>query len=170
MKTKIIFIALSAILISSCTFPGYLPSSDAIDINRYGSQIKIIPMSGPVIQGELIAVDNNNLIILTDSVMNKKTGKIMNITPRVNVKHFKLQYAKSKNYWWSVPLLTAATASHGLYFIFSAPVNLLVTGLVTATGISDFQYNEKKITYDDLNMFARFPQGIPENVNVASIK
>jgi hypothetical protein len=33
-----------------------------------------------------------------------------------------------------------------------------------------FQYNEKNMSYEKLKMFARFPQGIPLNIDVASIK
>jgi hypothetical protein len=54
--------------------------------------------------------------------------------------------------------------------VFTAPINLMVTIVVTMSSEDAFQYNEKNMSYEKLKMFARFPQGIPLNIDVASIK
>ena len=33
-----------------------------------------------------------------------------------------------------------------------------------------FTYTEKDMTYEELRMFARFPQGIPPNVDIKDIR
>jgi hypothetical protein len=164
MKTKIIISGLFAISISSCTSPRYLPSSDKIDVNEYGSYIKIIHKTASNIDGELIAIDSNKIVVLTE-----ETKKCVTV-PITDVQSFKLRYAKPKHYGWTIPVYTLATIGHGLFLIFTAPINLIVTISVTASGEIAFKYSDKNMTYDKLKMFARFPQGIPTNIDIASIK
>ena len=164
MKNKIILTGLLAIIISSCTSPRYLPSSDKIDINQNGSYINIIPKTTANIDGELIAIDSNKIVVLSEA-----TNKCM--TVQINdVERFTLQYAEPKHYGWTIPVYTLATIGHGALLILTAPINLIVTASVTASGENAFQYSDKNMTYDKLKMFARFPQGIPPNIDLASIK
>ncbi|MEO6902695.1 MAG: hypothetical protein ABI315_06025 [Bacteroidia bacterium] len=172
MKTKITLIALLAILISSCSAPKYLPSSDKIDVNQNGSYIKVnfyraanIPRSLQTYYGgELIAIDSNKMVILSASTHKCATIQIK------DVKRFNLRYAKPKHYGWTIPLYTLATIAHGFLLIYTAPINLIVTTAVTISGENAFQYNKRNMTYEKLKMFARFPQGIPPNIDLANIK
>jgi len=164
MKTKIALIGLLIIFFSSCSSPRYLPSSDKIDVSEYGSYIKIIHKTAPNIDGELIAIDSNKIVVLTE-----ETKKCMTV-PVSEVKHFSLRYAKSKHYDWTIPLFVVLPFIHGAYSIFTMPIHLIVTISVTASGDNAFKYSDKKMTYDKLRMFARFPQGIPPNIDLASIK
>jgi len=164
MKTRIILIGLLLITISSCTSPSYLPSSDKIDVNEYGSYIKISGKTKSNIDGELIALDSSKIVILTE------TTKKCIIVPISDIRKFKLQYAQPKQYGWTIPLYTLATFTHGFFLIFTAPINLIVTISVAAGGENAFTYSDKNMTYEKLKMFARFPQGIPPNIDLASIK
>ena len=164
MKTKIILTGLIAIIISSCTSPRYLPSSDKIDVNQYGSYININRKTTSNVDGELIAIDSNKIVILLET-----TNKCMTV-PINDVKRFKLQYAKPKHYGWTIPLGIVLPFIHGLYSVFTLPIHLIVTISVTSSGERAFQYSDKNMTYDKLRMFARFPQGIPPNIDLASIK
>lgn len=151
-------------IISSCTSPRYLPSSDKIDVNEYGSYIKIFHKTASNIDGELIAIDSNKIVVLTEE--SKKCVTV----PISEVKRFTLRYAKPKHYGWTIPVFTLPTIAHGWFLIFTAPVNLIVTISVTAGGENAFKYSNKNMTYDKLKIFARFPQGIPPNIDIASIK
>jgi hypothetical protein len=164
MKTKIALIGLLIIFFSSCTSPRYLPTSDKIDVNEYGSYIKISHKTTSNIDGELIAIDSNKIIVLTED-----TKKCVAV-PVSEVKHFSLRYAKSKHYGWSIPLFAVYPFMHGWYSIFTMPIHLIVTISVTASGESAFKYSDKNMTYEKLRMFARFPQGTPPNVDLTSIK
>jgi hypothetical protein len=164
MKTKIIIIGLITILFGSCTSPRYLPSSDKIDVNEYGSYISITQRTASNIDGELIAIDSSKIVVLAE-----ETTKCVTV-PITDVQRFKLRYAKPKHYGWTIPVYTLATIGHGLLLIFTAPINLIVTISVTASGESAFKYSDKNMTYDKLKMFARFPQGIPTNIDLESIK
>lgn len=171
MKTKITLIALLAINISSCSTPKYLPSSDQIDVNQNGSYITVtlhqtenIPSELLNYDGELIAIDSNQIILLSAT---KK--QCISIRIKDNDR-FKLRYAKPKHYGKLIPVYTLSTLSHGIFLIFTAPINLIVTTAVAISGENDFQYNKRNMTYEKLKMFARFPQGIPHNVDVANIQ
>ena len=164
MKTNIALLGLFIVSLCSCSSSKYLPSSDKIDVNEYGSYIKLSNKAASNIVGELIAIDTNKIIVLSE-----ETKTCMTV-PVNEVKKFKLRYAKPKHYGWTIPVYTLATIGHGWFLILTAPVNLIVTISVTASGENAFTYNDKDMTYDKLKMFARFPQGIPPNIDLASIK
>ncbi|MBK6642764.1 MAG: hypothetical protein IPG39_16865 [Bacteroidetes bacterium] len=164
MKTNFALISLLLIIFTSCSTPGYLPTSYAIDVNEYGSYIKIIQKSASKIKGELIAIDNNRIIVM---VAETRKCKIVSLN---DVNHFKLRYAKPKHYGWTIPAFIVYPLIHGYYSIASIPIHLIVTISVTVSGESAFMYSDKNMTYEKLKMFARFPQGIPPNVDVASLK
>jgi len=167
MKTKLIILGmLFATVICSCTAPRYLPKSGDIDVNQYGSFIRIKSSSGPNIQGELIAIDSSHLVVLIDGDF----GKTAVLIPIEGISSFKLRYAHPRYYGWTIPVFTLATIGHGWYAIFTAPINLIVTTSVAASGAKAFQYSDDDMTYEKLKMFARFPQGIPTNIDLGSIK
>lgn len=164
MKTKIIFVGLFALILSSCTSPKYLPNSENIDINKYGSYINIARNAKPDFNGELIAIDSNSITILKAS-----TKKCITI-PMADVKRFELQYAAHKKHGWAIPFFSLLTLSHGIGLVATLPINLIVTISVAVGGKKSFTYSNKNMTYDKLKMFARFPQGVPEHINVDMIK
>jgi hypothetical protein len=161
MKNKVIILMIFAALSSQCTTPKYLPSSDKIDINTYGSYIYIHHKFGANVKGELISVDSSKLVVLT------KNRAVT--VPISEISSFTLKFARSKNYGYTVPLYTLATVSHGLFLIFSAPVNLIVTFLVSVRSQRAFSYSQREISYDKLKMFARFPQGLPPDIDMTKI-
>lgn len=141
-----------------------MPTSDKIDVNQYGSYIKIISGSNSKIDGELIAIDSHKIIVLTADSNKCSTVFIS------DVKKFQLKYAKPKHYGHTIPVFLLSTISHGLGSIITFPVNLIVIVSVTAAGNRAFVYSDKRMTFSLLNMFARFPQGIPPGVDLVNIK
>ncbi|MFT4534126.1 MAG: hypothetical protein ACJA1A_001484 [Saprospiraceae bacterium] len=136
-----------------------------VDVNEYGSHIKIIHKSLASVEGELIAIDSSEIVLLQDTNMNKCT-----VFKTADIKQFKLRYAKPKHYGWTIPLYTLATISHGIFLVFTAPLNLIVTIIVSVGGEKAFTYSDKNMTYEELKMFARFPQGIPSTVDIKDIR
>jgi hypothetical protein len=164
------------LIFGACSTPHYLPQSEVIDINAYGSFIKISLKNKEDIKGELLAADPGNLTVLTDTNFTKKVI----IVPLASISKFSLIYASPKKYGWSIPLFAVSTIVpfpdpeggglmpfHGFYSLLTLPVNLIVTSAVTRNA---FRYNNTTITYEQLKMFARYPQGIPSNISIKSIK
>jgi hypothetical protein len=140
-----------------------LPSSSKIDVNQYGSYIKITQKKASNIDGEFIAIDSNRIVVLQE-----ETKKCV-LVPISDIKHFKLRYAKPKHYGLAIPASLALPFMHGLYSILTIPIHLLVTISVSASGERAFKYSDKNMTYEKLKMFARYPQGLPPNIALDSI-
>lgn len=153
------------IVVSSCSAPKYVPESGEIPFSAYGSFIEVQQLTGPNIEGELIAVDSLTMFVLTGDDLRQ----LQNL-PVQNIEKFKLTYAQPANHGWTIPVYTLSTATHGAWLIFTAPINAVVTSLVTARGANAFTYNEKAMSYEKLRMFARFPQGIPPNIDSTTIR
>ena len=164
MNTKFILTLLAAVIVGGCAYPSYLPTSGEIDVNEYGSYIDISSSKKTNIKGELISIDSNNIIVLLE---NAQKCRVVSIS---EVEQFTLRYAPPPNYSWSMPLYSLFSITHGRYLLATLPVNLIVTIWVTASGSSAFTYSRQDMTYEKLKMFARFPQGIPLNVSIASIR
>ncbi len=154
------------ILVSSCSAPRYVPKLEEVPFSAYGSHIEVQQIKGSQIEGELIAVEDSALVLLTGA----ESAKQLQELPFNNISKFKLTYAQPQSYAWTIPVYTLSTASHGLFAIFTAPINIAVTSVVTSRGVNAFTYNEKVMEYKELRQFARFPQGIPPNVDRASIR
>ena len=167
MKTRtFIAIGILAASLFSCTGLSYLPESDTIDTNRYGSYIHVKIRDGGDAKGELLAADGKDLFVLNKDTTQQKILKI----PFGNVERFKLRYAKPKHYGWTIPVSIAVTVAHGWYSGITAPVNLATTTSVTLGGEEAFTYNERTMPLYKIRMFARFPQGMPSNVDLARIR
>ena len=163
MKTKLLFIVVISLFAFSCSSPKYLPTSDKIDVNEFGSYINVSMKKGERIDGELIAIDSNKIVVLSS------TEKKCLLVSVKEIKRFTLQYAQPKQYGWTIPVFLLSTISHGFFSIFTVPVNLIVTISSTSSGNSAFKYKSKSMNYQKLKMFARFPQGIPSNIPIESI-
>lgn len=167
MKTRLLLSGLFlAIVMCSCLSPAYLPKYNTIDENRFGSYINIHQKDGPSVQGELLAINGQQLIVLTEH----KNIKKFVVVPVNLISNFQLRYAQPRHYGWSIPLFTGVTVLHGWYSAITAPLNLVGTIIVTVSGEDAFMYNQKQLSYTELKMFARFPQGLPPNIVVESIK
>lgn len=164
MKTKIIYLAVISLLLTGCAVTQQAPMPDDIGIYERGSFIKVIMLSASKIDGELIAVSDTTVIVL-DSVSQKVVTLPIN-----SIYDFSLYYAKNENYGYLVPYYSLATCTHGFFLIFTLPINL-ITSIVTATNArAAYRYTKDEISYNDLKMFARYPQGIPPHIPLESIQ
>jgi len=167
MKTKIqLSILVLGLILNGCYSPNYLPTVENIDVSEFGSYIELHRNDADVLKGELISIDTTQLIILSDM----DSVKQIVTCPINHASSFTLKYAQPKDYSWRIPIYTLSTLLHGYFLILTAPINLIVTISVNASGSSDFEYSEKDMTFDRLKMFARFPQGIPSNITLVDLK
>ncbi len=164
MKSNlIIFAAFVLFALCECTPAFYLKR---IGRNERGAYVKVRKGSEHKIKGELISADSEKLRVLTGKAPKKK----MAVIPKREVDRIKIKFAKPKSYWWAVPVFTAATAAHGVFLIFSAPTNLIVTITTAVSSSSDVRFTDEDLSFEDLNMYARFPQGIPSHIDLSDIR
>ena len=73
---------------------------------------------------------------------------------------------KKINTWAS--LINLMSIGHGLFGVISLPINVLATN-----GITKSKYTLKypdNMSWDKIQKFARFPQGIPKNIDLKEIQ
>jgi hypothetical protein len=184
MKNKVVLAFLVVLAFTGCKYPSYLPSSDKIDINTRGSYITVFRNSAHRISGELISIDDSNLILLSQKVYKSSNpanlsgenlvinqmGKTLISIPLGNITRCKLLYAQPKHYEYAIGGFALLSLLHGWYFLISAPLNVLISGSVAVSAKESSGYDRKFIDIANLRMFARFPQGIPPNIDRASIQ
>lgn len=163
MKNSLVLSALICILATACSGPQYLPTSDRIHEYKYGSYVKLEGMSGRQWNGELIAVDSAGVVVLTEE------SKVCTVVPRHFITGYSVQYAQGKGYGWAIPVFSLFSLIHGAYAIFTFPLNLVTTITVAEGGAKAFVYKEIDLSFEDLKMFARFPQGIPPQIKLSDI-
>jgi hypothetical protein len=114
--------------------------------------------------GELIAVEFDTVFVLTES------GLQGIFKPYVNS-------AKLTSYWHGAGGLAGwtflgiiSTASHGIGLILTAPVWLIVGASATAAQTYAPQEKLRDQDWEKLSKFARFPQGLPSDIDRSSIR
>lgn len=166
---SLIYIQLSVIgaLFFSCATNSHLPDSRYIGEHPYGSQISIHLKNNQTLEGELIAVNPEQIYVLT----NVQDKKKLQVVPASKVVDYTVSYARFKgtNYAWTIPF-SLVTIAHGMYSVFTFPINLITSFAIGSKSNYTLEYLKDQITWDDLSKFARFPQGIPSNVRLEDIK
>lgn len=166
MKWMLPILAIAGLL-SGCnpTRNVYLPPVASVNRTSNGSFI-LVKAQDLKVKGELIAIQDDKLFILTSTNMQKSI-----VTVSVSaVKKYRIHYARSRGYGWTIPIFTAFTLTHGILMLITGPLNLVTTTIVTVSSNRAYSYDNKDITYDKLKMFARFPQGVPAGVKVEEIR
>jgi hypothetical protein len=76
----------------------------------------------------------------------------------------KIRYAQfeGNGIYFTIPLYLAHSISHGLFAIFTFPINLIYSFSLIDRG-TKFTYSPKEIRQETLSKFARFPQGLPKD-------
>ena len=167
MINKFTYAILVVLTFSACYSPNYILDTEYIDVGVHGSYIKVYDgKERRTIKGEVISVDEREMIVLEKNSYKTIVHKIQ----KEDIKYFRLKYAKSSDYSWTIPVYALATLSHGWFLVITLPINLIVTISVTASGPKSLSYTDKTIKYEELNMFARFPQGLPENVYIGDLR
>ncbi len=177
---NVILISFSAILISGCATTyapsDWLPDRDEIQKEAYGGWMTLFVQPDSLIEqdsylqydGEFISSDENNVYLLADSLYiifkeNINSG-ILEIDDKNSVEYGLWTFGG-----------TISTISNGYYLIFTAPFWLLV-GIPSTVGESNrdkYEYEEENpdsLYWEDIQKFARFPQGLPENIEIKNLK
>jgi hypothetical protein len=151
----------------SCAPVAYLPTSDKIGEYQYGSYIHIRTIEKTSLKGELIAVNAYYVYLL-----NNNAGRRLDSVAREQITDFKIKFANSNTglYAASIPLSALVTITHGFYLVFTLPLNVITTSIVAIDAGKAFEISKNSIRWDDLSMYARFPQGIPANVRKQDIR
>jgi hypothetical protein len=122
------------------------------------------------LRGEFIAVSNDSVFVLTQAAEFRA------------VAHADVEHALVASYASQYDLLavwslmgTVATASHGWFAIFSAPIWLIAGPIATASQsrapLEDVVTRRGSwVDWADVSMYARFPQGMPLSLDRSQLR
>lgn len=151
---------------TSCSYVRNVPKSREVGLDPYGSVFRVYgyPKRAMWTQGELIAVDFFGIYLLEET-----SGKVLRIE-RSMMKDYKLFPATARSYAGFIPLTLGLSVSQGVIGLFTLPVNLITTISLAVAGSEGLTYDQTELEYDRLYMFARFPQGLPKEVQLSKLK
>lgn len=171
---RIVFLPLAIAALSGCASvqapDGYLPDASGTQWDVYGGWITVDygeKDSINTVEGEFIGFQDSVVYILTESdLFTIRYEKVRSASLDVNTRQTGLFAG------WTL-LGTLSTASHGWYFILSAPLWLL-TGIPSTVSASyDGRYADDHpgiAWWQSVTKFSRFPQGIPKGVDLNRLK
>lgn len=171
--------ALLGVVVTGCAGTGapsgWLPNAAATQEEAHGAWISIRHRSDGDdvrVEGELIAVGDDTVFVLTTD----SAAWSLVAIPRSDDLTAKLgtyDPATGGIVAWTF-LGTVSTMSHGINLILSAPVWIITGTVVTntqaRTAIERYPGDSPWDAWDELRVFARFPQGLPESVDRAMLE
>lgn len=167
---KQIYIFSLLILFSGCftsNAPKYwLPRIDQVQQNALGAWIELRerdPMRDQQIEGEFLSVENNSVYVLTMSGM-----RAIYIPSIDDAKIFLWDY-HSGNAIWTL-LGTLSTLTHGFWLLITAPVWIITGSIVSINESRAPTYSYPQYHWDELKQYARFPQGLPKQLDRSAMK
>ena len=159
------FIALAMACAGNPAPRGWLaPAPDAIS-DPYGAWVNVDLASaeqGAALRGELIAVALDSIFVLTLDAEFHAIARA-DVT-RARVAYYSSQHGQLAA--WTI-IGSLATLSHGFFLVFSFPV-WAIGGSVTTGGQSRAplaDVGENKHSWDAVTKYARFPQGLPSELD-----
>ncbi|MCR9290604.1 MAG: hypothetical protein NXI23_24800 [Bacteroidetes bacterium] len=171
MKNIILFL-LGILFLGACKSPDYL--SKPMDFSHHvkGLILKAEIDGKSKILGEIIEVNSEAIMILP---IDKNTNTIMTI-PKDKIQNADIIIASTSDNPTGIStwagLINLAPAGHGWFMILSVPINLVTTisiGSDAAKGTYRMKY-PKNVSWNQMSKFARFPQGIPDHINLDQIE
>lgn len=164
------------LLLSSCASSyQYLYNAEYYQLNPRGSYLTaktsytkdnaLKPTTGSY-KGELICVDSTNLYLLHKD----NEHAVISTVQLTTISQFSLKYAREKNIVWTIPVYSLATISHGWFLVFTFPINLITTAVLASKSNKDYRFTNKNFSVDELYKFARFPQGLPDGIDLTELK
>jgi len=142
---------------------GFLVPPRLAQTEAYGGWVELLVTGGARVDGELIAVTADSVWVL---------GTASVVVPVASVRQGKLTTVQSEvgNVAGATGLGVVSTISNGILLVFTMPLWIIVG---TAAGSSQSYAPERRVPplhWAELNGFARFPQGLPDGVSLASLR
>lgn len=182
-KLYISTVIVAIVLISvGCRSYNYLPSSKDPGGSPYGAYVSLRLHNSTIpITGELIAVDSLNFYVLSEfRYLFKKNNYEFVTIPHSRVRSYRIRYANTSHTHtlmlagFAMPLLPFSDPAgsgfmpfHGFFALFTIPANHITIACIHS---KMFIYTNRNLPVDKLYKYARFPQGLPENIDIKKIE
>lgn len=159
------FLYIILIITASCSSPKHVLTPNELKKDTKGLYSKItFKTSTNRVNGEIIEVSDKHITLLTkDGILSFKKE---NIKESIILVSLTVNNPRRINSWAS--LINLLSLGHGYWAVFSLPPTIAITsGITSEKYIMNYPKNVK---WEELHKFARFPQGIPEQIEKQSIR
>ncbi|MBK8081309.1 MAG: hypothetical protein IPK25_14130 [Saprospiraceae bacterium] len=168
----LLFSIIIGLCLLGCTNKLVAPLYTEMGIDPYGSTIKVkYYTSGKkqsTLKGEILAIQNDSLFILTNRGQSVTFYAIEKISKHDIINYFVFYAKLNSNHGYAVS--TALALTHGIFL----PMSLIVNAIgIASINVSQDQYyalSRKNLAFEQLYNFSRFPQGIPDGIDLQKIK
>jgi hypothetical protein len=173
---KIIIAALCISYLTGCTVNraphGWLPLRGNVDREPYGGWLYVeLTTSGKerIVQGEFIGIQDTNLILLGGN-----GTQTVPISRDITYASLKINDDSQTEYaLWTVAGIVATPFATGFYTALLWPVWLFGgfgSTIAESSSGAFVKSDPKEVWWRSITPYSRFPQGIPENVDVGSLR
>lgn len=171
MKQKYIISSLLvlALLANACTtINTTLPKPAELNEYTKGMWMECDITDGTKIEGEILVLDDKQVLLLTKTDLTKTVSK--NVISKARI-----DFSLTTNYpekLKSADLIPLLTISHGVYMFITLPINLAIVVPTVSThrrGSYAAEY-PLEIAWEEISKFARFPQGVPEGIDYTQLR
>ena len=177
VRNQLLAIAsLAALALTSCASGRHLPEADKVWQSPFGADVRVVldlrDPSGEadrhvrytIVSGELLAVTDTGFYLSNYG----RTDTALFVRPDWVTK-YTIQDARSNSYGRALTLVSLTTASHGFYAVITLPINV-IAGLIIGMGSANsYQVRTEEIPMNQLRIYARYPQGMPEGVELVLV-
>lgn len=167
---RTISILVTLLLLVSCKSPSYLTKPKDFKYHVKGLYFETEIVKNFKIIGEIIEVNDNEIKILpinSEKIIAIEKDRINSADIIVSLTGNEV---KKINILATVTALS--TVPHGWFWAITLPISL-TTSIATAQSAAKATYRVKypdDIDWSNISKFARFPQGIPENIDINRIQ
>ena len=169
MQKALFILLLAPWLLAGCRVNKAVPLARELPESPRGVElVQLDKHKGTLQQGELLALTPDTAYVLTAQ------GQVLHI-PKTAIGAAQLNIALTSNQPASLRgwagLINLLTLSHGLFMVFTLPLNIGVTSAVGAGAGRAYQVDyPEQINWEEMSKFARFPQGLPRSVPLDQLR
>jgi hypothetical protein len=140
------------------------PTPQAMERGGFGGWMVITTRGGQEVSGELISVETSVVRILQPSASE------LTWVPVTDINRAKLYRYEGDSGFGAWGLLgTLSTISHGFFFILTAPAWILSSSIAAAAESRHVVLEWPEDSWGEIAMWARFPQGMPPELDVQAL-
>lgn len=171
MSDRNIFIFLSLTFLSALFFGcaaqhsphGWLDSPHDIQTGTYGGWLRLETKTTMKISGELIAISSDSIFVANETLHAFSLSDIE--SARLEAYDAEIEHIGG----WLI-LGSVSSISNGILILFTGPMWILGGGTATILRSYEPIFEYPDYDWSSLQMFARFPQGLPPGINRRYIK
>lgn len=164
-------LVIGLLLLTGCMSPKHLSRPANFAFHMKGLHLEYKVGKYTTIVGEIIAVNDDSIMLMPLDTAQRMFAVSRNDIAQADIIVALTSDTPEGKSGWAA-FINVLSLSHGYYMVFSAPLNLIITSAIAKNATKStyrIKYPEA-ISWEEMRKFARFPQGIPTQVDRSLIR